>query len=172
MKRLLILTLLGFLFSCNPNVQSNDSKSNGDSNNQKGTSENQVSSIDIVIEKDKRIFDFQISDCKNECELDSGQVLTNDLVFDTLNVRVAHWMNCSWNQGYLEDINFKNDTLNILLDRPYDDIEYDEDGNEMKIYSMTDCNCIFFIDLKLEDIENKPKTILVNSNPVKNGYWN
>ena len=141
MKIFLILILFSFLFSCNKKE----------------------------IEKDRRIHCFQISDCKHECELDSGQVLINDLTLDTLHVHVAHWMNCSWDEGYLENIIITNDTLNILLDRPCEGIEYDEDGNEMKIYTCTDCSCIFFIDIELTGIKNKPKSILVNSKSVRNG---
>ena len=172
MKRLLILILIGFLLSCNSDTQTKDSSSDTDLDFQESTSENEISTIKIEIEKDKRIYDFQISDCKHECELDSGQIVINDLTSDTLTAQVAHWMNCSWSEGYLENISFINDTLDILLDRPSEAIEYDDQGNEIKMYSSTACNCIFFIDLELTEIENKPKTILVNSKPVRNGYWN
>jgi hypothetical protein len=113
---------------------------------------------------------FSISDCRDECRGDSGKVWSNELIGDTLSLRLGHWFNCAWQQGSLSNVLLRNDTLNLMLTRPHEDIEIDEEGNEVKIYASMECNCYFFLDLQVRGVQTTPKVFLVNGRALEN-YW-
>ncbi len=113
---------------------------------------------------------FSISDCKHECRGDSGKVWSNELAGDTLSLRLGHWLNCAWQHCGLSNVLLRNDTLSVDLYRVPEEVEIDEEGNEVMIYSMADCNCYYFLDLKLKRVPSKPKVFLVNRRPLEN-FW-
>lgn len=110
---------------------------------------------------------FSISDCKKEGKNDTGRVIINTQSNDTIKLEIGNWMSCAWNQGFLDSVVLNKDTLNVIIDRPFEKIIIDENGLEQKLYEETDCNCYFLIDLVLIGFGNKPKTILINSKSIK-----
>lgn len=160
---ILLVFLCVSLMNCKDKTQSNNNEKSGMIDKQEAGNSH----------IDERITTFRISGCPDERRdrKDSGEIVINELTGDTLTLRLGHWMNCAWEEGLLENIRFSNDTLNINLDRPHKYVEKDEEGKEIKVYTAAECNCYFFIDLKLIGTGKKPGTILINSKPVKNGYW-
>jgi len=130
---------------------------NDDSINKYHVVKTEVLETNIV----EKAVSFSISDCQQQCDNDSGRVIINELLHDTLTLKVGNWMNCSWkSHGFYESFDIKNDTLNIRLDRPF---ELDENGDKM--YTVTDCNCYFLLDIRFSNVSKQPKTILINSKP-------
>lgn len=114
---------------------------------------------------------FSQSHCIPDCENDTGKILVNQIIQDTLYLQIAHWMNCAYKKSEIKDIKEYEDIINISFTLPNEEIETDKNGIVSKSHSYTECNCYFIFDLVLKNIKTKPNTIYVNSHPINNTIW-
>ena len=112
-----------------------------------------------LIEKIER---FKVSDCQNDCGIDSVGIRKNTIQNGNLNVRLGYIVNCSWRKAYLKNITEQNDILLIELDKPQ---LIDRE------YPITSCDCYFYFNFVLKDYTNIPKTIRVLELFENNKYW-
>ncbi|MBW1295023.1 hypothetical protein [Aquimarina litoralis] len=126
----------------------------------------------------ERTKNFQVSECKQDCGVDSMGVRLNKIRNGDLYVRLGHIVNCSWKQGYLRDMIYDSDTLVLELDRPHDidTVRIDSTKNNVfyeieTSYTLADCDCFFFFEFTVEDFETTPKSIRILDNFKKGKYW-
>jgi len=109
----------------------------------------------------KRVEQFQISECRADCGLDSLGIRTKKIENENLKVSLGYILNCSWEQAYFKNITEKNDTLIVELDMPNSDGEY----------PITSCDCFFYFDFVIRDYNKLPKAIRVVDIFTENKYW-
>lgn len=105
---------------------------------------------------------FNISTCSAADNDGLGGVNVNKLSSDTLRMQIGNWMNCSMSDAWIESISYKNDTLNLELERQCDDYEFNDHGELVKTYAITNCDCIFELNFLISGIDSKPKVVTVN----------
>jgi hypothetical protein len=171
-----IVCLLNICLSC-----SNSNTSNGENYFMDTIENNDFDTIihksvfydktnDPDIKVDTNLILFDLSSCQRDCMNDTGKVISNELLNNTLHLKLSTWFNCAYDQGYLKEIKFKNDTLNIIITTPHS-LVYDKKYGWVEEHAVTDCNCYYLITVKYERTSIKPNTILINSREiVKFGY--
>jgi len=108
----------------------------------------------------ERVEQFQVSECRTDCGIDSIGVRTSKVKND-LGVKLGYVVNCSWKQAFIKNIEEQNDTLIFELDRP----------NKNGEYPITECDCFFFFEFIIKNYTKKPKTIRVAELFEKGKYW-
>ncbi|MDG4715089.1 hypothetical protein [Winogradskyella marincola] len=98
----------------------------------------------------KKIKEFQVSECQTNCGLDSIGVKTAK-VDNNLNVRIGYILNCSWSRAFFKNISEVNDTLIVELDLP----------NINGEYPITECDCFFYFNFKIVNYNKTPKAIRI-----------
>ena len=115
-----------------------------------------------IIPLNNRVEQFQVSECRNDCSIDSIGIRTNKIENKNLKVSLGYILNCSWKQAFFKNIIEKNDTLIVELDRPHS-----ENGE----YPITDCDCFFYFDFGIRDYHKIPKAIRVVDIFTKDKFW-
>ncbi|WP_299261178.1 hypothetical protein [uncultured Aquimarina sp.] len=127
----------------------------------------------------ERTENFKVSECREDCGIDSIGIRTNKISNGDLFVRLGYIVNCSWESGYLKSIINKNDTLLIELERPHDIdtlridtlktdiIEYEIEES----YPLADCDCFFYFDFSIKNFRNVPKSIRISDQFKENKCW-
>lgn len=135
-------------------------------------------SLNEVVEMQKNDFEindnllyFSQSHCIPDCENDTGKILVNQIIQDTLYLQIAHWMNCAYIESEIKYIKKYKDIINISFPLPNEEIETDKNGIVSTSHSYSECNCYFTFDLVLKNINTKPNTIYINSHPINNTIW-
>jgi len=108
----------------------------------------------------KRITQFQVSECKTNCGLDSIGVKTTK-VDNNLNVRLGYIVNCSWSRAFFKNITEVNDTLIVELDIPSENGEY----------PISECDCFYYFNFKIINYPKTPKAIRVIDIFEKDKFW-
>ena len=109
----------------------------------------------------ERTKNFSISECRQDCGVDSIGVKKNKVLNGDLFVRLGYMANCSWGDGYLKDIKASNDTLYLLLDKipEIDTVSIDTIAPDTiqilttETYPLTSCDCFFFFDFSIKNYE-------------------
>lgn len=105
----------------------------------------------------ERTKNFQISECKQDCGVDSIGVRLNKIRNGDLHVSLGYILNCSWDDAYLENLTYERDTLIIELERQDD--------------ALTSCFCFFYFDLIIEDFEIAPNAVRIVDNFEEGKYF-
>ncbi len=108
----------------------------------------------------KRVTQFQVSECKTNCGLDSIGVTTNK-ADKNLNVRLGYIVNCSWSKAFFKNITEVNDTLIVELDIPSENGEY----------PISECDCFYYFNFKIINYAKTPKAIRVIDVFEKDKFW-
>lgn len=125
----------------------------------------------------ERVDDFTISECRDNCSIDSVGIRRNEIENNDLYLRFGYFLNCSWEEGYIETIERQNDTMIIHIDRPHEiDTVVVESGNIITEeitheYPITSCDCFFFFNVKINAVEKPPKVIRVAQKADRVKFW-
>jgi len=127
--------------------------------------------------------EFEVSECRDNCSIDSVGIRRNEVKDGNLYVRFGYFLNCSWEDAFIKEIVERNDTMFIHVDRPHEvdttfiskavDSSFDtiEEVEIVAVYPITDCDCFFFFDLKINDVEKSPKVIRVAPEVDRDLFW-
>lgn len=131
-----------------------------------------------------RIEEFKISPCQDNCGIDSIGIRRNEVIDNVFYAKMGYIVNCAWEDGFLESITLRNDTLLIGIDRPaeIDTLKTEiivVNGEQIittevkKTYPLYDCDCFFYFELSLKEISETPKIVrLFEVDAVNdNGFW-
>ncbi len=131
-----------------------------------------------------KVENFKISECQNNCGIDSVGVRKNEIIDNILRLKIGQIVNCAWEDGFLQKIEFRKDTLLIGLDRSadLDTLSIDTTmvkGEEVisleivKTYPIYDCDCFFYFELNISDVQRKPKFIRLHEGDglSEKDYW-
>lgn len=110
----------------------------------------------------EKVEQFKVSECQNDCGIDSIGIRKNEIKNGNLNVKLGYIINCSWRKAYLKNITERNDTLFVELDQ-----KVLIEGE----YPITSCHCFFYFSFVIKDYNNTPKTIRVLDLFENNKYW-
>lgn len=137
-----------------------------------------ISIIGCSKQKERSLFEkienFNVSECKNNCGIDSIGIRRNEIKNGNLFIKLGYIVNCSWEEGFIDTISQKNDTLYIELDKPHDVDTTWVNANEYKIietYPIYDCDCFYFFNLTIKDMYKAPKVIRVSPTYQKQKFW-
>ena len=174
MKNIILLLFCSLILACNHSTpkKSTDIKIDKNETTTKQNLKKEETRTIYITGPDKPIENlnfFEISDCAGN-PTDSGLIVKNEIKLDTLKVKVKHWINCAYENAFLTSCKFSNDTLNIRIDIPHEVTITDGEVSSQR--SVADCNCLAGIEVSLNKVNQPPETILINSKPIKNGYWN
>ncbi|MEL6810375.1 MAG: hypothetical protein AAFP76_03450 [Bacteroidota bacterium] len=109
----------------------------------------------------QRTSHFKISECKRDCDNEKIGVIHNSALNGQLKIRLGYIVNCSWQHGYLTDLQMRGDTLTLLLDRPHR-IDIIDETTEEILYPIADCDCFFYLDLHIKEVKKAPEVIRIN----------
>lgn len=121
-----------------------------------------------------RVYNFKVSECRADCGRDSIGVRENRIVGGDLKVRLGYVVNCSWDSAWVDNIERRNDSLFLRFDRAHTIDTISVDGDEVVTemqYVMTDCDCFYFFEFKLKDVETTPAVVRVEATFEKFDYW-
>lgn len=122
----------------------------------------------------EKIKDFKVSECKNNCGIDSIGVRRNEIKNGHLFIKLGYIVNCSWEKGFVSHISQRHDTMYIELDRPHniDTTQIDDNTYEtVETYPIYDCDCFHFFNLTMNDMSKTPEVIRVSPTYEKEKFW-
>ena len=120
---------------------------------------------------------FTVSECRNNCSIDSVGIRRNEVDDGDLYLRFGYFLNCSWEEAYIDAIEERNDTMIIHVDRPFEsDTVIVKSGDITTeeityVYPETSCDCFFFFDVKIKAVENAPKVVRISQNVGEVQFW-
>ena len=100
-----------------------------------------------------------------------------------LYIKFGYFLNCAWEDAFIKEVEEQNDTMIIRMDRPHDvdttlvnkSVDSDFDGIEdveiVAAYPIYDCDCFFFFNMKIEDVEQAPKVIRIAPEVDRDKFW-
>lgn len=102
-----------------------------------------------------------VADCPTESTFDYAEL--NDGV---LTMQFGMVFNCSWNRGsWVADYEIEKDGIRMKLDQPHTMV-IEEDGSRSYIEEADACDCFYYVDVVLENIQDTPKWLIVNNEPM------
>ena len=159
-KIALTLFITLFIFSCN----------NQEHNEKKGVI-GDFEYVDKQTYKDKinpNIIELKVSACYEECEDDTGKVIINKKIADTLHLKFGHFFNCAGGI-FFKDYKITGDTINFLTGNSYT-VYIDKDGNEIQESISEFCYCYFEIDIIIKNIKKRISEVLIDGYDVENTF--
>jgi len=128
-----------------------------------------------------KVENFKVSECQSNYGIDSIGIRKNKIVDNVLYLKIGHIKNCAWEDGFLKSIKYKNDTLLIGLDRPFDIDTLMTDTAMVKgkqiinmsiehTYPLYDCDCFFYFELSINEFTKIPKTVRLFEGEGINSY--
>ncbi|HBS87438.1 MAG: hypothetical protein A2W91_00770 [Bacteroidetes bacterium GWF2_38_335] len=94
--------------------------------------------------------------CFDECNYLTNTIIKNELVNDTLNIRIGFFLPCDDGDIYISDFKINNDTIWFTYKMP----NYKYIGNEGELISLEDnsetaCECFFEFEMQVAGVKNK-----------------
>lgn len=113
----------------------------------------------IGIIKAPEIIFFNYSECKSNCFYPK-KIQTIKYFGDTLLLRIGSIENCVGK--FRSEIEIRDSVLNIIIEPNSFMVQKNRGGKMDTIYSITECDCFFYFDMKIKNLFFEPKKILVN----------
>ncbi len=162
-KTITILTIAIFtlLVSCNSNKLKEQTKYITDRTSKIDTSLiNQKETFKVTDNVKPEIFLFKYSDCKQNCN-DSERIISKKYKGDTLFLKIGSIQNCIGKFRLDIEKNAMNLNLNIKVK---EEITKRKNGKVDTILTTLDCECYYYFEIGIKNIDNDFKSILLNGN--------
>ncbi|WP_299335618.1 hypothetical protein [uncultured Psychroserpens sp.] len=131
----------------------------------------------------EKVDGFKVSECRDNCSIDSVGIRRNEVKDGDLYIKFGYFLNCAWEDAFIKEVEERNDTMIIHMDRPHDvdttlvnkSVDSDFDGIEdveiVAVYPIYDCDCFFFFNMIIEDVVQAPKVIRIAPEVDRDKFW-